>query len=433
MGWRYNKSINLGGGFRINLSKSGVGYSWGFPGYRITKTATGNRRKTYSIPGSGISYTETFKNRSNNNLNEVNYDNNTKLITGETTYFQNENIKQFNKEDDVLNQISILRRINFLSNILLFTILLAYIPIFIFTFIGGIVLKVLIKTKWSIDLTYEFDEFSLNKYDGLNRFLNEISKNNRIWQINSSVKVYNTKYNSGAGNNITRNLATINNKMPWYIKKNIEVFSLNLNNEKIFFTPDRMIIFRGLTEVGGRSYRDMVAGFSYTNFVETEGVPRDANIIRYTWRYVNKSGGPDKRFSNNRQIPVCNYGEITLQTKDGINIVLNCSNSQLMISIQESFKEFQKFHNAEIISEKQDAKEYINSHIAEENFNDPLYDKVLEFVLSQGEASASLLQRQFRISYNRAVNLINRLEERGIIGCDNGANPREVLVEKQPA
>ena len=29
MGFRYRKSINLGGGFRINLSKSGVGYSWG--------------------------------------------------------------------------------------------------------------------------------------------------------------------------------------------------------------------------------------------------------------------------------------------------------------------------------------------------------------------------------------------------------------------
>ncbi len=32
MGFRYRKSINLGGGFRINLSKSGIGYSWGVKG-----------------------------------------------------------------------------------------------------------------------------------------------------------------------------------------------------------------------------------------------------------------------------------------------------------------------------------------------------------------------------------------------------------------
>ena len=56
MGFRYRKSIRLGGGFRINISGSGVGYSWGVPGYRITKTANGKIRQTVSIPGTGISY-----------------------------------------------------------------------------------------------------------------------------------------------------------------------------------------------------------------------------------------------------------------------------------------------------------------------------------------------------------------------------------------
>ncbi len=66
MGWRYRKSINLGGGFRINLSKSGIGYSWGFPGYRHTYSPNGTQRKTYSIPGTGISYVESQGNRRNN-------------------------------------------------------------------------------------------------------------------------------------------------------------------------------------------------------------------------------------------------------------------------------------------------------------------------------------------------------------------------------
>lgn len=56
MGFRYRKSINLGGGFRINLSKSGIGQSWGVKGYRVTKTAKGTARTTASIPGTGISY-----------------------------------------------------------------------------------------------------------------------------------------------------------------------------------------------------------------------------------------------------------------------------------------------------------------------------------------------------------------------------------------
>lgn len=55
MGFRLRKSINLGGA-RINLSKSGVGYSFGAKGMRITKCANGRTRNTVGIPGTGISY-----------------------------------------------------------------------------------------------------------------------------------------------------------------------------------------------------------------------------------------------------------------------------------------------------------------------------------------------------------------------------------------
>lgn len=56
MSIRFRKSINLGGGARINISRSGVGGSIGTTGARITKTANGRTRKTLSIAGTGISY-----------------------------------------------------------------------------------------------------------------------------------------------------------------------------------------------------------------------------------------------------------------------------------------------------------------------------------------------------------------------------------------
>lgn len=65
MGLRYRKSIRLGGGFRVNISKSGIGYSWGFPGYRITHTASGKTRRTTSIPGTGISYVTENSDKAN--------------------------------------------------------------------------------------------------------------------------------------------------------------------------------------------------------------------------------------------------------------------------------------------------------------------------------------------------------------------------------
>ena len=60
--------------------------------------------------------------------------------------------------------------------------------------------------------------------------------------------------------------------------------------------------------------------------------------------------------------------------------------------------------------------------------DDPLYGEIVEFVIKNGKASASLLQRRFKLGYNRAARIIDLLEERGIIGPQNGSKPREVLV-----
>lgn len=64
-----------------------------------------------------------------------------------------------------------------------------------------------------------------------------------------------------------------------------------------------------------------------------------------------------------------------------------------------------------------------------ETFDDPMYNEIVEYVISTGKASASLLQRRFRLGYNRAARIIDLLEERGIIGPQNGSKPRDVLVK----
>ena len=66
-----------------------------------------------------------------------------------------------------------------------------------------------------------------------------------------------------------------------------------------------------------------------------------------------------------------------------------------------------------------------------DDYEEPLYNEIVEFVVTQGKASASLLQRRFRLGYNRAARCIDLLEERGIVGPPNGSKPREVLVKME--
>lgn len=64
MGFRFRKSIG-NKFFRTTISKSGVSYSVGIPGVRITKLANGKNRQTSSIPGTGISYVKDYSNNNN--------------------------------------------------------------------------------------------------------------------------------------------------------------------------------------------------------------------------------------------------------------------------------------------------------------------------------------------------------------------------------
>ena len=69
-------------------------------------------------------------------------------------------------------------------------------------------------------------------------------------------------------------------------------------------------------------------------------------------------------------------------------------------------------------------------NIKSDDTDEFLYDAI-EFVVNNGQASASMLQRKFKIGFNRAARLIDEMEERGIVGPSEGSKPRKVLLSKE--
>ena len=63
----------------------------------------------------------------------------------------------------------------------------------------------------------------------------------------------------------------------------------------------------------------------------------------------------------------------------------------------------------------------------EEEMDDEKYREAVEFVMDKGEASISMVQRRFRIGYNRAARIVDRMEREGVVGPSDGVKPREVL------
>jgi DNA segregation ATPase FtsK/SpoIIIE and related proteins len=62
---------------------------------------------------------------------------------------------------------------------------------------------------------------------------------------------------------------------------------------------------------------------------------------------------------------------------------------------------------------------------------DELMPEAVECVVKAGQASVSMLQRRFRIGYNRAARIVDEMEERGIIGPQDGSRPRQVLLTEE--
>ncbi|SFG48786.1 DNA translocase FtsK [Halobacillus alkaliphilus] len=78
------------------------------------------------------------------------------------------------------------------------------------------------------------------------------------------------------------------------------------------------------------------------------------------------------------------------------------------------------FHQEELIKQ-----------ISNEEETDALFSEAVQFVMEQNGASASLIQRRFKVGYNRAARLIDQMEEYGIISEQKGSKPRDVLLTHQ--
>jgi S-DNA-T family DNA segregation ATPase FtsK/SpoIIIE len=82
-------------------------------------------------------------------------------------------------------------------------------------------------------------------------------------------------------------------------------------------------------------------------------------------------------------------------------------------------------YDASILQEVKKEKE-----AAGEEEYDEKYDEAVAFVAETGQASISLVQRRFRIGYNRAARIIEKMEDEGVVGPSDGVKPREVLIKK---
>lgn len=183
------------------------------------------------------------------------------------------------------------------------------------------------KRRSEVALHYDMDDGYQQVYEQFQAHFSTFSRSSNVWQYLNAQATYDQKRNAGAGKlvNRTRVRGIYGNKVPTaYFTTNVAIPCIQLTNMEMFFLPERLLIKRGNT-FAAVFYKNLQITTSITQFIESDPLPGDAVVVDYTWQYVNKNGGPDRRFNNNRQLPVCNYSEYKFTSDTGIFEILTTS------------------------------------------------------------------------------------------------------------
>lgn len=102
----------------------------------------------------------------------------------------------------------------------------------------------------------------------------------------------------------------------------------NANGGDIYFYPAFALYFVSSDNFALLEYKDIELEFSFSRFIEEETLPGDTTIVGQTWAKANKDGSPDKRFKGNYQIPIVQYGKISIMSSTGMNEEYMVSNAE---------------------------------------------------------------------------------------------------------
>ena len=176
-------------------------------------------------------------------------------------------------------------------------------------------------------LDYELTEDQNQKFADLVGAFKGLMNSARVWRVPMEMDQPDWKRHAGASTSVQRHRIRLGMGLPRFVKSNLEFPFLALGKETIYFAPDAVLVVAS-DSVAALRYDDCEFLTSTSRFIEDDGAPPDTQIVGETWQYLNKNGGPDRRFSNNRQLPICIYGQLDLRSSTGLNERLQFSRAE---------------------------------------------------------------------------------------------------------
>ncbi|MGB3485953.1 MAG: DUF4236 domain-containing protein [Mycobacterium sp.] len=345
MSFYVRKSLKAGP-FRFNLSKSGVGVSVGVPGFRI---GTGPRGNYVHMGRGGVYYRATLdqptsptSRRAHSPSPQAFHPSGILMedVTGATAMElaptgAGDIVDQLNTAATrtawgwwVSGAAVILGLLSLPWGLIVWAVMA---PVCAWLVLND-------RARKTVVLFYDVEDEHFTWFDTLVHTWGWLSGSQQVWRVLQSGAVATThqfKTNSGASRVLQRVTASAGITGPTVLSTNIAVPSITAGKAGLYFLPDRVLVRDG-NRFSDLAYTHLNIHAGDTRFIEDGSTPRDSVQVGQTWQYVNVKGGPDRRFKNNRVLPIMCYGTLDFSSAHGLLWQLQTSRAQASTPIRQA-------------------------------------------------------------------------------------------------
>lgn len=337
MAWYLRKSVSVGP-VRFNLSKGGVGASVGVTGFRIGMRPDGSsyvhagrhglymreeigerrgRSQEVSSQPAGLSPTQKFDAVSTRDL---------------TSPERKELIDRLNKsyKDFRFDYLF------FVVTAVAFGAALINGNLLGITIAGGVGIALSVAAsvfesrRRTVKIFYDFEKNDTSSFSKLVQAVNHLAECKSLWAyVNSRdlTSAHESKINAGASSLVNREAAAVGIGTPPWVETNITIPTLKARGVTAYFMPDCVLVYDS-SGVGCVEHASLSFSTSVERFIEDGSVPSDSDVVDTTWKHTSKRGGPDRRFKDNKEIPICLYGKLDISTPAGLLCHLQTSKKE---------------------------------------------------------------------------------------------------------
>jgi len=203
--------------------------------------------------------------------------------------------------------------------------------------IVGIFMNMSLKSKKKNQIFYQMDEYTTRKYEDFCQLLESLNAAHKLWEIVNPEQLQKKVKNGVSYHKINRKVVKFSRTKHGFCDFNIPVLVLRLTHGEVYFLPDKVVVIDD-NNIYPTEYGNLEIYTRERDVLEKGYITQDVDVHYYTYQYINSSNQPVFRFGPNPKLPVCQYGEIVINTNQDIEILLHASNVHLIKAFNEKYR-----------------------------------------------------------------------------------------------